>query len=284
MDQSSLKTSLQRQASDKALEKALDQKSRYYGLYWLQDLSADERKRIEDNMDIGDLKNKIKQNILDTEEERSKIMNDNIKNFRTVNKGKKMKKTRKKTIEEETKKIHYSKKKGGGRRRTRRKQKRRRKKRRGGMWKPIQPGLMQNWTGILDHNDVLKANLINSEYLSKEMKPMAEILANRLMYNSINLASFQNRINELDVARREGKKMLTRDGSIKREIESLTDIIKGIEKENKKIRKKIEDLSKESTKKVVNPGTTYRRFEGGKKRKTRKKRRKSRRKRRKSRR
>tara|TARA_B100000424_G_C22891304_1_gene474148 strand:+ start:407 stop:1261 length:855 start_codon:yes stop_codon:yes gene_type:complete len=163
---------------------------------------------------------------------------------------------------------------GGRRRRTRRK--RRRKKRRGGMYAP---GMMQDWTGILDPHDALKSNLIKPKYLPKEMKPMAKKYVDQLMDNSINLASFQNYLNKIDMDR----KQLKKSGSnkeyveqIKRETNRFKDIIKGIENDNKKLKKKLEDLSKPSTKKVVNPGTPYRRFEGGKKRKTRKKRRKRR--------
>ena len=119
------------------------------------------------------------------------------------------------------------------------------------------------------------------------MKPLADSLVNRLMDNSINLVSFQNRINELDIVRRQSNVLKSNrqyNDEIIREIKRFESIIRGIEGDNKIIRKKLEDLTKKSTKKVVNSETPYRRFEGGKKRKTRKKRRKSRRKRRKSRR
>ena len=137
-----------------------------------------------------------------------------------------------------------------------------------------QPGLMQDWTGVMDPHDVLKSHLIRKDHLPKEMKPMADKLVNQLMDNSINLVSFQNRINELDMERRQSSVPKHYKDGIKREINKFTNIIKGIEGDNKKIKKKLEDLTKKSTKKVVNPGTPYRRFEGGKKRKTRKKRRK----------
>ena len=175
-----------------------------------------------------------------------------------------------------SKKIYEKtlKKTGGKRRKTRRKRKRRRKKRRGGMMHSM--GIAKDWTGILDPNDVLKSHLINPKYLPKEMKPMAEKLANQLVYNSIHMASFQNRINELDIARRRlivlGGNKQKIDG-IKREINNYTVIVKNIENENKKIKKKLEDLSKSLSKpsKVVNPDKPFRRLEGGKKRRTRRK-------------
>lgn len=178
------------------------------------------------------------------------------------------KKTKRYKASQNVSKRLYKKTKGGRRRRSRRKKKLRRK-RRGGMYSP---GMMQDWNGILDPQDVLKSYLINPEYLPKEMKPLADSYVNRLIDNSINLASFQNRINELDDARRNSPSIGAKKiAEMTREINRFTDIIKGIENDNKKIRKQLEYLSKESTKKVVNPGKPYRRFEGGKKRKTRKK-------------
>lgn len=184
-------------------------------------------------------------------------------------------------------------KKGGRRRRTRRKRKRRMKKRRGGMRESIQPGLMQDWAGILLHDDEFgaKKGLIKEEELPNEMIRMgnsrnADKFNEQLIENSNNLQFFQNRINELDVSRRRLKESGSNEkyiDEIKRETDRFNHIMDGIKQDNYMINKNLEKITKPSTKKVVNPGKPYRRFEGGKKRKTRKKRRK-RRKRRKSRR
>jgi len=196
-----------------------------------------------------------------------------------------MNKTLKQNIEEfmkNPKAKNKTKKKGGKKKRSYKRRKRKRRRRshkRGGMWKSIQPGLMQNFYGALDPNDASKAHLIKPKYLPKEMKPLgstreADKFNNQLIENSNSLKNFQNYIKD----RERERKLLEESGSnkehidgIKREINSLKGITDNIKRDNSFITKHLKDLTKKSTKKVVNPGTVYRRFEGGKKRKTRNK-------------
>ena len=195
-----------------------------------------------------------------------------------------MNKTLKQNIEEfmkNPKAKNKTKKKGGKKKRSykRRKRKtRRRSRKRGGMFKSIQPGLMQNFYGALDPHDALKVHLIKPKNLPKEMKLFgksidADKFNGQLIKNLNDLKKFQNYIKKRERERRQleesGSNKEHIDG-IKREINNLKGITDDIKRANYFITKHLEGLT-ESTKKVVNPGKVYRRFEGGKKRKTRNK-------------
>lgn len=123
-----------------------------------------------------------------------------------------MNKTLKQNIEEfmkNPKAKNKTKKKGGKKKRSyKRRKRRRRSHKRGGMKKSIQPGLMQDWTGILDPQDALKAHLIDKIYLPKEMKPLTKNLIDQIAMQQME---GQNLINDeeqvLKYKQREAKKL-----------------------------------------------------------------------------